>query len=406
MSALGRLLTFAALSAVAAGSGAAEAQVAIRGETVHTVAGPPIRDGVVVIRDGRITAVGPAGEVAIPEGFRVITGRVVTPGLVDARSVVGLAGYLNQPHDQDQLETSAPMQPELRALDAYNARETLVAWVRAHGVTTLHTGHAPGALIAGQTMVVKTRGDNVGQAVVDTVAMMAATLGRSVSGNFTSPGTRSKGVAMLRAELVRAQEYAARMRGPAANRPARDLRLEALAPVLDRRVPLLLTAHGIPEILAALRLQEEFGFELVLDGASEAYLVADEIRRAGVPVVLHPTMVRPSGEAAGASIESARRLRDAGITVAIQSGYEGYVPKTRVLVWEAAIAAANGLGFDDALRAITLDAARVIRQADRVGSLEVGKDGDVAVFDGDPFEYMSRVCAVMIEGEVVSEACH
>ncbi|HEX2206357.1 MAG TPA: amidohydrolase family protein [Longimicrobium sp.] len=178
-----------------------------------------------------------------------------------------------------------------------------------------------------------------------------------------------------------------------------------LARVLNREVPALITAQRVPEILAALRLQEEFGFDLVLDGAAESYMVIDEIRRANVPVILHPTMVRLGGETGHATLETARRLREAGITVALQSGFEGYVPKTRVVLFEAAIAAANGLSMEDALRTITIDAARIIGQDRRVGSLETGKDGDVVVFDGDPFEYTSHVCAVVIEGQVVSEEC-
>jgi len=143
----------------------------------------------------------------------------------------------------------------------------------------------------------------------------------------------------------------------------------------------------------------------VLDGGAESYLVIDEIRRADIPVILHPTMARLGGETSHATLETARLLREAGITVALQSGFEGYVPKTRVILFEAAVAAANGLSFEDALRTITIDAARVIGLGDRVGSLETGKDGDVAIFDGDPFEYTSHACATIIEGQVVSEGC-
>jgi imidazolonepropionase-like amidohydrolase len=425
-----------ASAALAAFAQAADAQVAVRGETVYTMAGTPIRDGVVLIgADGRIERVGPAAEVQIPAGYRVVTGRVVTPGLVDAHSVVGLAGAMNQPHDQDQLDRNEAIAPELRAIDAYNADEMLVAWLRGYGVTTVHTGHGPGALVSGQTMIVKTRGNDVGEALVDTTTMLAFTLGPSVAGNFRNAGTRARGVALLRAELQKAREYDRRRGGTggtadrASNAPranergggntggggrsggdaqgpgARDLGLEMLARVLNREVPALITAQKVPEILAALRLQEEFGFDLVLDGAAESHLVIDEIRRANVPVILHPTMVRLGGETNGATLETAHRLREAGITVALQSGYEGYVPKTRVVLFEAAIAAANGLSMEDALRTITIDAARIIGVGDRVGSLERGKDGDVAVFDGDPFEYTSHVCATIIEGQVVAEGC-
>lgn len=381
------------------------AQLAVRGEMVYTMAGEPIENGVVLIRDGKIERVGPASRVSVPEGFRTLTAKVVTPGLVDAHSVVGLAGIRNEEYDQDQLETSDPIQPELRAFDAYNAREELVAWLRGFGVTTVHTGHGPGALISGQTMVVKTRGDNIGEALVDSATMVAFTLGPGVSRNFDSPGTRAKGMAMLRAEFLEARDYARKRNGPADQRPARDLGMEVLARVLDGELPALITAQQAPEILAALRLQEEFGFDLVLDGAAESYLVMDEIRAAGVSVVLHPTMVRTGGTTANATLETAKTLRDAGITVALQSGYEAYVPKTRVVLFEAALAAANGLSREDALRTITIDAAHVIGMEDRVGSLEPGKDGDVVLFDGDPFEYTSHVCAVVIEGEVVSDEC-
>ncbi len=380
------------------------AQVAVRGETVYTMAGAAIRDGVVLIgANGKIERVGPAAEVPVPAGYRVLTGRVVTPGLVDAHSVVGLAGALGQAHDQDQLDRTEALQPELRAIDAYNARDELVSWLRGFGVTTVHTGHGPGALISGQTMIVKTRGDDVGDALVDTATMVAFTLGPSVGQNFRNAGTRARGMALVRTELIRAQEYARKQR--AGDAQPRDLGHETLGRVLNREMPALVTANRVSEILAALRLKEEFGFDLVLDGAAESYMVIDEIRRAGVPVIIHPSMVRLTGETQSATLETARRLREAGITVALQSGYEGYVPKTRVVLFEAAIAAANGLAFEDALRTITIDAARVIGLGDRVGSLERGKDGDVAVFDGDPFEYTSHVCAVVIEGQVVSETC-
>ncbi len=386
-----------------------EAQVAVRGEVVHTVSGEPIRDGVVLVgADGRITAVGPAASTPIPEGYRVLSGAVVTPGLVDGRSVVGLAGPLGHAHDQDQIETSNAIQPELRAFDAYNARDLLVEWVRLHGVTTVHTGHAPGALMSGQTMVVKTRGSHVGEAVVDSVTMVAMTLGPEVAQNFSGrPGTRSRGMAMVRQEFIRAQEYARRRANAGEGTPpARDLKLEILSRVLDGEVRALITAHRVPEILAALRLREEFGLDMVLDGGAESYVLTDVIREAGIPVILHPPMARHQGAMADATFETARILVDAGIPVTIQSGYEPYVPKTRVLTFEAGPLVAYGFTMEEALRLVTLDAARILRLDHRVGSLEVGKDGDVVIFDGDPMEYTTRVCGVVIDGEVVSSECN
>ena len=401
-----RLLTpfLLALLAAAAPDGAA-AQIAVRGETVHTMAaGRTIRDGVVLIRDGRIERVGPASEVTIPANYQTLSARVVTPGLIDAHTVVGLSGYLNQPHDQRQLERSAAMQPALRALDAYNARERLVEWVRGFGVTTIHTGHGPGALISGQTMILKTHGDSVERAVMVPTAMVAATLGNSgLAEAGKAPGTHAKMFAMLRAELWKAREYETkRTTAKEDQKPARDLRMEILARVIKREIPLLVSVHRAHNIMSVLRLAKEFNIRVVLDGAAESYLLADQIKEAGIPVIIHPTMFRAAGETDNLSMETPATLRRAGIPVALQSGFESYVPKTRVVLFEAAAAAANGLSFADALAAVTIDAARILGIADRVGSLEAGKDADLALFDGDPFEYTTHVTGVIVNGQLAS----
>ncbi len=381
------------------------AQIAVRGETVYTMAGQPIKNGVVLIRDGKVERVGAAAEVSIPANYKTINARVVTPGLIDAHTVVGLSGALNQPHDQMQVERSAPVQPELRAIDSYDAREPLIKWLRSHGVTTMHTGHGPGSLISGQTMIVKTIGDEVEQTVIVPAAMVAATLGDDalVQGG-RPPGTHAKMIAMLRAEFLKAREYDARQTAAKEDaKPARDLRMETLVRVLKGELPLLVTVHRAHNIVSALRLAKEFNLKLILDGASEAYLVADQIKAAGVPVILHPTMYRATGETENLSMETASVLHKMGIPFALQSGFEGYVPKTRVVLFEAAIAAANGLTFDEALASVTIDAARLLGIAARVGSLEAGKDADLALFDGDPFEYTSHVTTVIINGRIASE---
>ena len=377
----------------------AAAQIAVKGEIVYTIDGDPIQDGVVLIRDGKIERVGSANRVRIPSGYEVHEAKVVTPGMIDARTVVGLAGYYNQQHDQDILETSNAVQPELRAMDAYNAQEFLVGFVKSKGMTTLHTGHGPGAVMSGQTMIVKSTGRTLDEALVDSTTMIAITLGSRVRSNFSSPGTRSKTVSVLRQELIDAQAYAdKRAEG---EDQSRDLKKEVLADLLDGKVKAMVSANTASDIVTALRIQREFGFPMVLEGAAEAYLVLDEIKASGVPVILHPPMIRPSGEVKNASVETAAKLQEAGIPFAFQSGYEGYVPKTRIARYEAAIAAANGLGMEDALFATTLGAAQILGVDGRVGSLEQGKDADLVLFDGDPFEYLTQVEAVIIDGEVV-----
>jgi len=380
-------------------AGSAEAQIAVKGEVVYTMDGNPIQNGVVLINNGKIERVGRANRVSIPSGYEVYEAKVVTPGMIDARTVVGLAGYYNQQHDQDILETSNAVQPELRAIDAYNAREFLVGYVNSKGMTTIHTGHGPGAVMSGQTMIVKTTGRTLDEALVDSTTMIAITLGAGVRGNFSSPGTRSKLVAVLRQELVRAQAFAEKR--AEGEEQSRDLKMEVLADLIDGKVKALVSANTASDIITALRIQREFGFSMVLEGAAEAYLVLDEIKASGVPVILHPPMIRPFGEAKNSSFETAAKLHEAGIPFAFQSGYEGYVPKTRIARYEAAIAAANGLGMENALYATTLGAAKILGVDGRIGSLERGKDADLVLFDGDPFEYLTNVEAVIIDGKVV-----
>ncbi len=390
------------------------AQVAVRGDLVHTMSGEAIKDGVVVIEDGKITAVGPASRVRIPAGSRELKAAVVTPGLVDVRSTLGLSGAYNSNvgpvRDQDQLETSSPIQPELRALDAYNAREELIEYARSFGVTTIHTGHGPGALISGQTLIAKTTGRSVEEALIEPAKMLAVTIGR-LDSDFKSPGTKAKGIAMLRGALFGARDYLDKHTEAAAKQTddedgdgpsmPRDLRKETLAAVLSGEITMMVNANSAVDIVTALRLQREFDFKMVIDGGAEAYLVLDELKAARVPVFLHAPRARVQNK----NFEIARILRDAGVPFAVQTGHEAYVPKTRVLIFEVAHYAAHGLSADEALRSVTIDSATLLGIDARVGSLETGKDGDLVLFSGDPFEYTTQVCGVVIDGKVLNETC-
>ncbi|MCA9292533.1 MAG: amidohydrolase family protein [Phycisphaerales bacterium] len=420
-----RRAVFSAALVTGVASVAQAQDIAVRGEMVYTMAGEPIENGVVVVRDGKIAQIGTT--VALPAGMRLIQAKVVTPGLIDAHSTLGLTGMLNQDQDQDQFDHASPLQPELRAIDAYNPKDELVDWVRSFGITTVHTGHAPGELMSGQTIVVKTRGNTVEEALVRDNVAVAATLSSSArKSGGKSPGTRGKMVAMLREQLIKAQEYKAKLERYEAKQasgdgddeegkvlasegkapPTRDLRLESLVDVLDGRMALLVTADRAQDIASVIRLQQEFGITVWLDSASEAHMMVDEIKASGLPVILHPTMTRAFGDHENVSMETAGKLAGAGVPVFMQSGFEGYVPKVRVVLFEAGVAAANGLGFDRALKAITIDAAKLLDVDHRVGSLEVGKDGDLALYDGDPFEYTSHCTATIIDGVVVSEGAH
>jgi imidazolonepropionase-like amidohydrolase len=399
-------LAFGALvftTATQAASTAAEPAMplAIHAETLHTMAGAPIKNALVLVRDGKITYAGPAEGQMYSMDHRGVHAKVVTPGLIDARATAGLSGLLNQPHDQDMLERSNPIQPELRAIDAYNAQDGLIDWLRSFGVTTLNTGHSPGTLVSGQTMIVKTAGRSADADVVNPAAFTVVALGNSgvTREAAKAPGTRAKAIAMLRAELIKAQEYARKRQNPdESKRPTRDLKLETFVRALEGEQRLLITAHRQQDILAALRLAKEFNLNIVLDGCADAHLVLDEIKASGFPVILHPTMARANEDTENLAMDTAAKLKAAGVPFALQSGYESYVPKTRVVLFEAAIAAGKGLGFDGALRAVSVDAAKILGIADRTGTIAVGMDADLVLFDGDPFEYATHSTHTVVGG--------
>ncbi|MFN6138369.1 MAG: amidohydrolase family protein [Planctomycetota bacterium] len=380
----------------------------VKAKLIHTVSGKSIANGAIVCVDGKIASIGEIATVVIPEGAKVIQAEVVTPGLIDVRSSVGLSGILNVDHDSDHLESSAPLQPELRAIDAYNPREELIEYVRGFGITTVHTGHAPGELISGQTMIAKTRGGTVQDALVfDGKAVCATLTESSQKSGKQSPGTRGKQMAMLRALLIEASEYRSKLNKQSKetdasedSKVARNLKLETIVDVLEGKKALLITADRAQDIASALRLGEEFSIRIWLDSAAEAYQLIPQIKKAGVPVLLHPSMARANGDRENMTFRSASILKESGIPFAIESGFEAYVPKVRIVLFEAALAAAHGLSKEAALESITLSAAKILGIEDRVGSIDVGKEADLALYDGDPLEYTTHCTSVVIDGVV------
>lgn len=396
---IGRTLVVAAVfSALLILSSAMEAhaQIAVKADTLWTMNGTPINNGVVLIKDGKIEAVGTASQIRIPNGYKVVSAKVATPGLIDARTVVGLNGYLNQPHDQMALDGSAPIQPELRAIDAYDGREKLVEYLREFGITTIHTGHQPSALVSGQMMIVKTLSANLDDVVVNPFSALSVTLGQSsIASGGRAPGTRAKQIAMIRSELSKAK----------AAKPdaARDLKSDVWKRVLAKEIPLLTNAETAIDIMNALRLAEEFDIRIVIEGGAESYQLIDRIKTSGFPVIVHAPMARATGDRENLSLETPGKLKAAGIPVAFQSGYEGYVPKTRVVLFEAAMAVANGMKRDDAMASLTIEAARILGLESRLGSIAVGKDADIALFNGDPFEFTTHCVGTIINGKIASD---
>lgn len=383
-------------------SATATAQIAVKADTIFTMSGSPVVNGTILIKDGKIEAIGQ--NLTIPSNYKTYTAKIVTPGFVDARSSIGLSGAYNVPSDQDQIEKSGPFQPELRAIDAYNPEDKLIDFVLRNGTTTVHTGHGIGALASGQTMIVKTKKGLTDYVVVKPVAMVAMTIGPSVSSNFSSPGTKSKQIAMLRAELLKAQQLMKAAQKDTSK--VADLRQQTLQQLLKGELKALISANTAVEIMSAIRLAKEFNLKLVIEGAAEGYRLIDQIKASKAEVIVHPTMARAGGAMLNMTMENAAILTKAGIPVSIESGFEGYVPKTRIILFEAAVALRNGLSYTDALRSLTIIPAKLLGIDNRVGSIEKGKDADLVLFNGDPFEYTTRACVVIVDGKVeIEERC-
>ncbi len=382
------------------------ARFAILAGRIDPVRTKSISNGVILIENGRIKAVGPASDVKVPDGWPVLTAAVATPGLIDAHTVVGLSGAANVGADQDQDEMSDPNQADLRVLDSFNPREPLLEFLCREGVTVVHAVPGRANVIAGQTGIFRTSGRTAESMTLRFPAGLLVNLGEVPKSSYSNrpPTTRMGTAALLRTALMQARNHARKAAAAKSEdkRPPYNPKFEALNLALDGKVPVVFAAHRADDLCTALRLAKEFKLSPRLDLATEGYLVADCLAEAKAPVVVHPTMQRPgSMETYHSQLCNAAVLADRHIPLAIGTGFEAYVPKTRVLRHEAAMAMVNGLGYDRALRAITLDAARILGIDKDRGSIETGKIADLVLFDGDPFEHATHVTHTLVEGRVV-----
>jgi imidazolonepropionase-like amidohydrolase len=383
-------------------------RLAIFAGRIHTVINGTITDGAVLVEKGKIRFVGPRAKLDLPEGTPVLSAAVVTPGLIDAHAVVGLSGRLNIHADQDQDELSEPNQADLRVLDSFNPSEPFLQFVLEQGVTVVHATPGRANVLAGQSGIFRTAGRTVEEMKLRAPAGLLVNLGEVPKESYAQrlPTTRMGTAGLIRTAFASAQNNA-RKRAAAKDddkRPPRNLKLEALELALQRKIPVIFSAHRADDIGTALRLAREFNLNAIIDLATEGYLMADALADAKVPIVVHPTMQRNGHmETYNSHLCNAAVLADRKLRVAIGTAFEGYVPKTRVLRHEAALAMVNGLGYERALRAITLDAAAILGIDDRLGSIEAGKPADLVLYDGDPFEHRTHVTYTIIDGRIVHD---
>jgi imidazolonepropionase-like amidohydrolase len=353
------------------------------------MAGEAVEDGTLVIKDGKILAVG--ANVAIPADAerRDAKGRVIMPGIVDTHSHIGqVAGA----------DGSGPIQPDVRAMDSIDPMSSTIAKARAGGVTTANIMPGSGHLMSGQTFYMKLR---KGRTIEDIAFQMkdGAALGGMKMANGTNPmggsgfpGTRAKSAALVREVLTEAKAYCA------GDRKKRDIGKEALCEVLSGERLVHFHSHRADDIMTVLRLKQEFGFNVLLQHGTETWKIADELAKAGVPVS-NITLDAPGGklETMDLRMDNAGILERAGVLVSIHS--DDAIVDSRMMLREAALAVRGGMSRDGALRALTINGARQMKLDARVGSLEPGKDADFLVLDGDPLSAYSHVLETWVEGD-------
>jgi imidazolonepropionase-like amidohydrolase len=381
---------------------AASAQLAIVGGTVHPVDAKPIVNGVVLVKGSVIQYVGPAR--AIPAGYRVLNARggVVTPGLIDTINHLGLKEINAVDMTVDGGEETHPILPDVRVLDALYLQSMAIVRARKAGITL--AGVAPHGRnpVAGVGAVIRTIGHTTELAVVRKEAGLHIRLGEAPKWAFgakkKAPQTRMGTVALIRKAFYDTVAYRAQ-RKRANEPPKRSLKFEALGKALDRKLTVWFHAHRVSDLEAAMRLVTEFKLKAVLVRGAQAGIIADVIARARLPVVVAPVTLSPrSMETQRARLDNAARLHRAGVPVAIGTFN---THNARNLPFQVGFARAHGLPDAMALSAVTLQAARILGVEKRFGSLTVGKQADVVVWDGIPFKVMTKPRYVVIGGKVV-----
>ena len=366
------------------------------------IVGTPIEQGILLVQNGKITAIGDARTVRLSSDVQIIdlAGKTIMPGLVDTHSHIG---------DGSGADGSGPIQPDVRLLDGINARASSLQRAQSGGITTVNVMPGSGHLNSGQTLYLKLRDnaikidelliyDKDGKYMGGIKFANGTNPIRPGGGNF--PGTRAKSTALMRDQLIKAQDYREKVRKAGKDTsklPARDLAMEALAEVLDGKRVVHFHTHTHNDILTVLRLQKEFGFKVVLQHVSEAWKVAKEIAAAKVPSSI--IMIESPGgklETMDVSMTNGAALEKAGALTGFHT--DDYITDSRLFLRSAGLAVRNGMTRDKALYGMTMAGAIMLDMQDRVGSLEKGKDADFIVLNGDPLSVYTKIEQTWVEG--------
>jgi imidazolonepropionase-like amidohydrolase len=358
----------------------------------------------ILLSHGKIAALGPG--IAAPPGCRAIDahGGVVTPGLIDAHCHTALEEEGIGPAGDDVNERTRPTTPGLRPIDGMNPEDIGLKDAIKGGVTTIGVPPGSANIVGGHLSVLKTHGGTIDSMVIREFAGLKAAFGENPKRGYGSrhmmPSTRMGTAAVLRELLIRANSYSKKANPAEAGE--RDLDMESVLPVLRGEVPLRAHAHRADDILTAVRIADEFGLKLVIEHGMESYKVAEELRKRSIPVAMGPLLVaKYKRELTQAGADCAAKAYAAGITLALITDHSVF--PIEFLRACAAVAMREGLPEHAAFAAITINPARILGVADRVGSLEAGKDADIVLFDGHPLDFRTHVNLVTVNGEVVYE---
>lgn len=372
---------------------------------IKTMAGTDYEDGFVQIENGKIKALGSMTDYSQFKGNeRVIDakGNLVMPGIIEAHCHMGITEEKKGMEGDDCNENVNPITPYLRAIDAINPIDAAFEDALRAGITSAMIGPGSSNVVGGQFAFVKTHGRCIDQMIVKAPAAMKVAFGENPKVNFSgqnaSPATRMAIAAMLREELFKAKAYQEKRKNN--KNQEKDFRYECWLPVLEGKIPLKAHAHRADDILTAIRIAKEFGLSMTIDHCSEGHLIAEEIKESGFPAIVGPDMAsRNKIEVQNMAFKTVGILNKVGINTAITTDHP--VSMIQFLPICAGLAVKSGLPEEEGLRSITIYAAQICGVADRVGSLEVGKDGDIVIFDGNPMEVYTKALCTIIEGKIV-----
>lgn len=366
-------------------------------------------NGYILVSEGKIKKIGPMSKCPADEEVIDAKDRIVMPGLVDCHTHIGIMEDSLGFEGDDANELTDPVTPHLRAIDGINHADRAFEEARQWGVTTVVSGPGSGNVICGQFAALKTFGRSVDEMIIKQPCALKVAFGENPKAVYHeknhSPSTRMATAAILREQLFKAREYMEAWEdyqkdSEENDKPEYDIRLEAMTPVLKRELIVKIHAHRADDILTAIRIAKEFNLRYTIDHCTEGYMIADILKEQKVNVILGPLLTdRSKIELKNQNIEAPGILAKQGVPVAIMTDHP-CVPQQYLLLC-AGVAVREGMPDEDALRAITINAAKAAGIEDRVGSLETGKDADIVVFSGHPFDYKTKVDLTIINGKIV-----